>query len=113
VRKEVAVSDVCTESGALVGTAGAGADPGAGATLEPSKDEPIGDAGGCAFSPAPDSRGRSLGLSLALLASVLAARRRVLPRCNNSSFLRRKLIEYRPGTFEPGASSEHSTNRAA
>jgi hypothetical protein len=84
VRKEVAVSDVCTASGELTGAAGAstgtagatagtasaGVEAAAATNPEPNRDE-----SGCALSPAPVRRGRSLSLSLALLAAVVAARR--------------------------------------
>jgi hypothetical protein len=74
VRKEVAASDACenapNDDG---GSAGAGTETPAGATDQPSR-----RASGCAFSPARDGRGTLLVLSLAMLASVLAARRRTV-----------------------------------
>lgn len=92
VRKEVASSDACTESGELVGSAGAGATTTPIGSATPNDDDdsqppnaaaPTGrdpqashPEGGCAFSPAADSRDTALALSLAMLASVLRARRR-------------------------------------
>jgi hypothetical protein len=93
LRKEVAVSDACTESGQLVGAAGASANGTPAGNTAPSDDiatnrptdaatpshttpEPKGHADGCAFSPTPDRHVALLGLSLALLVSVIAARKR-------------------------------------
>lgn len=88
VRREVAASQACTETGELVGAAGASATPvgthapSDGSSREPADTaapagaEPSSEAGSCALSQAPARRGPSLGLSLAILASVLAARKR-------------------------------------